>query len=78
MVALKAEYEVGSGVRWHVVPDFDGAALCRRLLSAIAEMRPITDMTRNGIPHEQLCRLCLTAFERGVETAPGREQINAA
>ena len=65
---LKAEYGVSFALRWHVVPDLDGVALCRRLLSPIAEMRPITDMTDDGIDPEHLCRPCLTAFERGVET----------
>lgn len=71
MVALKAEYGVGSAVRWHVVPDLDGAALCRRLLSPIAEKRRIADITHDGIAPEQLCRLCLAAFERGVKTVDG-------
>ncbi|WP_152627887.1 hypothetical protein [Streptacidiphilus neutrinimicus] len=68
MVALKAEYGVRSAVRWHVVPDLDGAALCRRLLSPIAEMRPIADMTQDGIEPGQLCQPCLAAYEDGVTT----------
>jgi hypothetical protein len=77
MVALKAEYGVGSAVRWHVVPDLDGSALCHRLLSPIAEMRPITDMTHDVIDPENLCQLCLTAFKCGAETVDDRDDTDA-
>jgi hypothetical protein len=77
MVALKAEYGVGSAVRWHLVPDLDGAALCRRLLSPIAEMRPITDLTDDGIEPGQLCQFCLVAFEHGVEAVDDWDDAKA-
>jgi hypothetical protein len=74
MVGLRAEYGVESGVRWHVVPDLEGVALCNRLLSPIAEIRPISAMSHDGIAPEHLCRLCLAAFEGGVETVDDPEE----
>jgi hypothetical protein len=77
MIGLRAEYGVESAVRWHVVPDLDGVALCRRLLSPIAEIRPIAAMTHDGIAPEHLCQLCLAAFEGGVETVDAPEETQA-
>ncbi|WP_133259946.1 hypothetical protein [Streptacidiphilus pinicola] len=60
-----AEYGVGAGVRWHIVPETDGSrALCHRMLSPNAEMRPLTG-TAGGIEGAQVCRRCCEVFERG-------------
>lgn len=71
MAALKAEYGVGVGVRWHIVPDLDGWALCRRLLSPVAETRPISDLTGEAIEAEHLCRHCRASFEQAETPVEG-------
>ncbi len=62
MTTLRAEYGVATAVLWHIVPDANGAALCHRLLSSIAEVRPMTDADCEEV--SQLCPRCRTALER--------------
>jgi hypothetical protein len=64
-------------VRWHIVPDLDGAALCRRVLPPIAAKRSIADMTHDGIKPGQLCDPCLTVFGRGVRIVDDSEDIES-
>ncbi len=64
MTTLRAEYGVATAVLWHIVPDANGAALCHRLLSSIAEVRPMTDADCEDAEVSQLCPRCRTALER--------------
>ncbi|SEM62092.1 hypothetical protein [Streptacidiphilus jiangxiensis] len=74
MTTLKAEYGVATAVLWHVVPDADGATLCHRLLSSIAEVRPITDADGEDIEVGQLCPRCRTALKRAPRGTDGQSQ----
>ncbi|WP_037603632.1 hypothetical protein [Streptacidiphilus rugosus] len=59
-------------MRWHIVRDEGGWALCHRLLSALASSRPIIDLTGGRVEADMVCPRCRAVFEHGTRPTGGQ------